>query len=359
MKKALVFGLATLLCAGAAFAAGNHDSAVFLVDVSGTVIDEGKIGEARRIVEEMNKKFPDDVKSGGLMTFGNLEYPQLRWLEPTGDYDRQDISGAAKDMEGGNGPTPIGASLMGSKDGVKSAKGKTALIVVSDGQDTGATDPVSAVKSMKSEMGAELCVFPILLGNDEKGEALMRELADAGGCGRFEKASGLRSDDAVQGLVDFIFGDQPAPPPPPPPKPGDADGDGVLDPDDECPGTPKGVKVDSRGCWVLLDVRFDSGSAEVREGAHKYLRKVADVLRNNPEIDVVIQGHTDSQGSEELNRSLSRRRAESVMNFLIEEGIDADRLSAKGYGESKPIAANDTAEGRQQNRRIEFEIVPR
>ena len=88
------------------------------------------------------------------------------------------------------------------------------------------------------------------------------------------------------------------------------------------------------------------------------LRAVADALRALPEIRLVsIEGHTDSQGSEEFNADLSQRRANSVMQFLVQQGIEAGRLKAVGHGETRPVTSNDTAKGRAQNRRVEFKIL--
>lgn len=132
----------------------------------------------------------------------------------------------------------------------------------------------------------------------------------------------------------------------------DADNDGVADFNDECANTPEGASVNARGCWVVEDLRFEVGKAEIRPAYHENLNAVVSILRQNPEIEVEIQGHTDSQGAAELNQQLSERRAAAVRDYLVEQGVDADRLDYKGYGETDPVASNDTAEGRAENRRV-------
>ncbi len=137
--------------------------------------------------------------------------------------------------------------------------------------------------------------------------------------------------------------------------PVDSDNDGVPDIYDECPNTPEGAKVDEKGCMkeVRLEIYFDLDSAEVKPEYYPEIEKIARFLKEHPDIKVEIQGHTDSLGSASYNLKLSQRRAEAVKKVLVEKfGISAGRIIAKGYGETKPIAPNDTEEGRAKNRRV-------
>ncbi|TFH85358.1 OmpA family protein [Billgrantia azerbaijanica] len=102
------------------------------------------------------------------------------------------------------------------------------------------------------------------------------------------------------------------------------------------------------------DVNFAFDSAELRPEASTRLDEVAARLRENPEITVTIEGHTDSVGSNEYNRDLSQRRADSVRDYLVSQGIAANRMRTIGYGEERPVATNDTDAGRAQNRRVEI-----
>lgn len=104
---------------------------------------------------------------------------------------------------------------------------------------------------------------------------------------------------------------------------------------------------------IELRVEFDTNKSFVRPVYHERIKEVADYMKRNSDVDVVIEGHTDSRGSEAYNQGLSQRRADSVRQYLIDKfGVSASRLSAKGYGESKPIADNNTAQGRERNRRV-------
>jgi OOP family OmpA-OmpF porin len=142
------------------------------------------------------------------------------------------------------------------------------------------------------------------------------------------------------------------------PAPVDSDGDGVYDDQDQCPNTPKGAKVDERGCWVLSDVFFDFDKYDIKPQFDYALDAVAKVLKMNPSVRIRIEGHTDNVGSAKYNVLLSERRANSVKVYLEKLGIDADRLSTIGYGFSRPIATDSTPEGRDLNRRVELTPAP-
>jgi outer membrane protein OmpA-like peptidoglycan-associated protein len=176
----------------------------------------------------------------------------------------------------------------------------------------------------------------------------------------------------------------------------DSDGDGVADKDDQCPDTPAGWKVDAKGCPVdtdgdgivdgedecptvpgtkankgcpeketgpaMIDMKFEnvhfaSDKSYLTDYSKGRADKVIAVLKENPGYKVKIYGHTDSRESEDYNMRLSQRRIDSVVKYLASKGITEARiLETKAFGESKPIATNDTAEGRAKNRRVEFEV---
>jgi OOP family OmpA-OmpF porin len=103
-------------------------------------------------------------------------------------------------------------------------------------------------------------------------------------------------------------------------------------------------------------VRFETGSATLSRESLALLDNLVDVAQRCRDADIEVAGHTDSAGSPDSNLDLSNRRAQAVVSYLAETGIDASRISSVGYGDSKPLAPNDTPEGRAQNRRIEFVV---
>jgi outer membrane protein OmpA-like peptidoglycan-associated protein len=105
---------------------------------------------------------------------------------------------------------------------------------------------------------------------------------------------------------------------------------------------------------MTLNVEFDFDKSDVKTKYHDVIGKVSEFMKENPSTTTVIEGHTDNRGKYEYNIKLSERRAESVRSYLVEKfGIESSRLSTKGYGYTKPVATNETAEGRQRNRRID------
>jgi len=139
----------------------------------------------------------------------------------------------------------------------------------------------------------------------------------------------------------------------------DSDHDGVIDAKDLCPNTPVGDAVNSDGCpaTVNLHITFPTNSAVIPASLDSLITKYADFLKTNTNYSAKIVGYTDSRGSADYNQKLSERRANAVMQALIEKGVNPSQLTAVGMGEADPIASNDTAAGRAQNRRIEAELT--
>ena len=147
----------------------------------------------------------------------------------------------------------------------------------------------------------------------------------------------------------------------------DTDGDGVADKDDKCP-TVAGT-VANNGCPEVSDdtmkklndygktILFNSGKASFQKQTIPVLQAMAAILKEYPTAKFSLEGHTDADGSEAMNQKLSEDRAAAVKNFLIENGIDASRLSSKGFGESMPVDSNKTAKGKANNRRVEVKLV--
>jgi outer membrane protein OmpA-like peptidoglycan-associated protein len=152
----------------------------------------------------------------------------------------------------------------------------------------------------------------------------------------------------------------------------DSDGDGVLDTEDKCttePGTKENhgcpeVKrdtitkvIEEKVTFAAKNIFFKAASDHLTESSIEPLDEVVKVLTEHPLLKMQIEGHTDSTGKAEMNLKLSRQRAESVKNYLTGKGIDASRLTAIGFGSSKPLQSNETVEGRRNNRRVELKLA--
>jgi len=139
----------------------------------------------------------------------------------------------------------------------------------------------------------------------------------------------------------------------------DGDGDGVVNSEDLCPNTPAGNVVNSDGCVkvIHLHVTFDTNKADISNEYMMQIRKVANFMNINKNYKVILEGNTDSRGSEKYNLKLSLMRANAVSDALEALGVDPARITTKGLGESNPVASNKTKEGRAQNRRVDARFI--
>jgi outer membrane protein OmpA-like peptidoglycan-associated protein len=156
---------------------------------------------------------------------------------------------------------------------------------------------------------------------------------------------GAASGAILCGVLGHVFLDPPEAVEPPPPPP-------VIAEAEPAPAPPIAKRI------VLRGVNFDFNSATLRPDATPVLDQAATILKENPGIDVRVEGHTDNVGSAQYNQALSLRRAEAVYRYLVNQGIDPERLRVEGFGLTRPVASNDTESGRAQNRRVELKVAP-
>jgi outer membrane protein OmpA-like peptidoglycan-associated protein len=158
-----------------------------------------------------------------------------------------------------------------------------------------------------------------------------------GGCGGVTQFAGSQP---------FAIAGTPPPPPPPPPPP-------------EPPKPPPRVELRDNKIDFKEKIQFEVNKAVIKPESFSLLHDIAEVIKQNPQVKKIsIEGHASAEGNAKKNKKLSDQRAKSVMQYLVDkEGIDAKRMVAKGWGSEKPIAPNDTEEGREKNRRVEFLVV--
>lgn len=142
----------------------------------------------------------------------------------------------------------------------------------------------------------------------------------------------------------------------------DDDSDGVQNYQDKCPHTIKGDRVDENGCpnTIIIEteklyrnINFGFNKCDLKTSVYPTLDQIIASLKAQPEIDIEVQGHTDSRGNRRYNKYLSLRRAKAVEAYLVGKGIAASRISTSGYGSDRPLASNKTVKGRALNRRVE------
>lgn len=332
--------------------------AMNLLDASGSqalVFADGKA-----TLESIVAAMPNGDYQAGNLAFGGFK------REATGmaRFDRAKLAKAAKDVTFLEGTTPIHAILEDEvAEAVGGSSGKAAIVLISDGI---ATDyagrsgvderTLDAARAVVNGRTGQTCFHTIQLGDAPAGGALLRELAAVTKCGSYRNAASLGTAAALQAFSREVYLGGPASAKTAPAL--DSDADGVTDAVDKCPGTLKKAKVDSRGCWTIKNLHFAVNGSTIEGNYNAGLQEAVEVLAANPGVRVRIDGHTDADGSAEYNKALSEKRAAAVKEyFVVKGGLKASRFDVKGFGESKPIAPNDTPAHKSLNRRVELTVL--
>ncbi|MBN2125818.1 MAG: OmpA family protein [Deltaproteobacteria bacterium] len=376
----------------AGFLTQKVDTFLVILDASASMAHRSqgicKLTSAKDIVSRMNQTIPDLKLLAGLRTFGEsaFSYPEkTRLIYGMKDYAKAEFEEALKPVTWA-GLSPLSAAIDAASDDLKGAGGNIAVIIVSDGVEIDQS-AVGAAERMKKAYGDRLCIYTVLVGDDAGGRSLLRRVAAAGQCGFARVAKEIESPLDMAWFVQEVFLMEAEAAAPAPVKPGDSDGDGVVDTKDKCPGTPAGVQVgangcpfdtdmdgvpdymdrcpktpvdapvNAQGCWVIGPVEFDTAKWNIQPRYMPTLYEIVSVLKKNPWLDVIVEGHTDNRGGEAYNMALSKKRAKAVIQYLVKNGINPDKLTPVGYAFLKPVASNDTPEGRAQNRRAQVRFV--
>jgi OOP family OmpA-OmpF porin len=392
------------------------DNFILLLDKSGSMFlsQEGAVGTkaefAKQVLADINELIPELDYIGAIQLFP----PNKLLIGPT-RYDRNSFGKAIENLpvKGaifGN-QTPLGTSILALAEVLeKMPRGKTAIILFSDGEENLGVEALEAQDRLRGQY-SDVSFHTVSLSDKEKERATLKAMSDRTdgiyvegsvlstdkmALDRFVKevfylvqapldsdgdsviddvdkcpntprgmevdAQGCPLDSDGDGVVNYADKCPSTPPgvavdssgcPP------DSDADGVADYLDQCPSTPKGATVNEVGCWSLkATMLFDTNSSYIKNEAYPLLDEVVSILERNPQIKVEIQGYADNTGTAEYNQWLSERRAKRVMDYLVTKGIAVERLQAKGYGSTRPVASNATEKGRAQNRRVELKRMP-
>jgi OOP family OmpA-OmpF porin len=367
------------------------DNFLVILDNSSSMADKYGQKEKTTIAKEfltaMNQTLPELNYNGALRTFGHASnLPNGSTILEYGvtPYSTSGFGSALDGVKGPDGTSslPLAKAITAAGEDLKSTQGPVAIVIVSDGLDMDQA-PVKAAEALKGQFGDRLCIDTVQIGDDPAGKAILEQIAKASGCGHSTTAGQLAASPNMGSFVEGLFLSKPAPVAvvdsdgdgvpdnkdkcPNTPKdvnvdafgcPLDADRDGVADYLDQCPNTPFGATVDARGCWTYAaKVLFDINSAKVKSEAYPMLQESVLIMKKNQDLKVEVDGHTDSTGTAAYNMTLSEKRAEAVKKYFVDQGIDPNRLSTKGFGITKPAASNKTKEGRAKNRRVELTPV--
>lgn len=333
--------------------ASKVDNFIILFDASSSMSQyyngPSKFDIARAVVYGMNETLPELGQTAGLRSFGHspdVSPNKTELFYGMEKYATRKLADNFTKITKPGGFSPLYLALDAASNDLDGLSGEmNAVIMISDGLDLPG-DVLASAKALKEKFGDSICFFPILVGNDKKGEALLKGIADIGKCGFLSSADDLLSYAGMAEFVEMVFLTE---------RVGvDTDKDGVDDADDKCPGTPLGAKVNAVGCWALENVLFDFDKDIIKAAAYPLLDDVVKILEKNPAMGVELHGHCDNVGTAEYNMDLSMRRAKAVKAYLVSKGILKNRLATEAYGFTKPLALNGTAEGRAINRRVEL-----
>lgn len=343
------------------------DNFLVILDASGSKYlpynGQIKLKIAKDIARRFNQRVPARPLTGALRRYGfeaGAFTEKTELLFGVGPYSRPAYGDAIEKVRWAGGKSPLALAIDAANEDLSTVTGLMALVIISDGK-IYRGDPVAAAQRMKDRYGERLCIYTAQVGDLPFGRKLLQRIAEVGRCGYFITGDDLVPDGNMDKWVDDIFNRrkslQPAPrfvergPCP------DADGDGVCDDQDACPDTPRGAKVDARGCWDIGKVQFIIDRYDVRPQYYPVIDEVVRVMKLNPDLKIKVQGHTCTIASEKYNMKLSYNRAISVSDYMLKQGISSNRISVEGFGFHRPTATNQTEEGRELNRRVEFEPV--
>lgn len=301
---------------------------LFFIDQSGSMYqshaEAGEIKEilAKDVAGKINATIPETGRWGGLYMFAPYEQyapPALFWRRAI-----ENAIGRIPDSQSiAMRTTPMGSGFDQLSPILGYLKGPTALIVFTDGADNGWEDPVAEARALIGGR-TDVCLHVVSFADSDRGREINAALSKIGqGCLLVDGVELGRDNAKLQQFVRDIFCGEP-------------------------------VKPKRR--IVLRGVNFDFDKSVIRPEGKPVLDEAITVLKEEPGITIVVEGHTDSIGTDAYNMKLSERRADAVADYLAAGGVSRKRMSTVGFGESKPVASNETEDGRAQNRRVEFKI---
>ena len=316
----------------------------------------------KELLKRINTTIPKSLKlSSGIRSFGYgecLAWQETNLIQSLTRYTKSDFAEKADKLSCASGGSPAASALHALNIDLAQAKGTIAIIMVSDGNFSEDL-PFAEVEKLKNMYADNVCIYPIWTGNlqEPNGRDVLDRLTDAAECGFVVNAADISSNQAMVDYVHEVFYRFPHRKKAKRIIIADSDHDGVMDNNDNCPNTPEGATVNTLGCWIIKGIKFDTDKSDIKPEYFHLLDNIVEIINKNPQLQIEIQGHTDSIASAEYNLKLSQRRASSVLLYLENHGVQKDVLRAKGYGLSHPVDTNANESGRAKNRRVELKIL--
>jgi len=310
------------------------DQVILITDASGTMYQQQTFPEAKALTQSFVAAMPARDSQGerpggyaaGLVGFGGSD----RITAPLAPFDRAGLASTVSSLRilgelgGYGGRTPYKDVLKETRASLAGQSAHAALVIFSDGLPDDEFMALRQAKELAASYAGAVCIHTVHTGDDPLGSAFLEVLSQVTECGTAREASSVRDPAAFTQFVREVFFAKGAP---------NACNSGVI---------------------RLRGVEFEFDRAELTPSSLVVLDAAAETLRTCPNVPVRVEGHTDSLGSETYNQDLGLRRAEAVRGRLVYSGVNAGKVTVRSYGESRPIASNDTEEGRALNRRVEL-----
>jgi OOP family OmpA-OmpF porin len=309
------------------------DAFVVVMDASSSMKfdyeDRSNFYNAKDVVTHLNQTIPELGYQSALVGFGSgscVNREDARVVYGPATYSRADFSNGLTMLECAGGITPMADGVNVGGDTVKGS-GQVALILVSDFWQINSGAVIAAIDTLKADYGDRLCVHTIKVGDADEGGDLAAALAGVNSCGSSVDAGSLASSAAMAGYVTDVL---------------------------LAPATVVKYEKNTLSASALFDHDKSNLKDEGKAALHALDESIK--AKGASVVDINVIGHTDSDGTEEYNQTLSIRRADAVRDYMVSEGVDAAIIDVSGEGELNPIASNATKEGRAENRRVDIHV---
>ena len=309
------------------------DAFVVVMDASSSMKfdyeDRSNFYNAKDVVTHLNQTIPELGYQSALVGFGSgscVNREDARVVYGPATYSRADFSNGLTMLECAGGITPMADGVNVGGDTVKGS-GQVALILVSDFWQINSGAVIAAIDTLKADYGDRLCIHTIKVGDADEGGDLAAALAGVNSCGSSVDAGSLASSAAMAGYVTDVL---------------------------LAPATVVKYEKNTMSASALFDHDKSNLKDEGKAALHALDESIK--AKGASVVDINVIGHTDSDGTEEYNQTLSIRRADAVRDYMVSEGVDAAIIDVSGEGELNPIASNATKEGRAENRRVDIHV---
>ncbi len=343
-RKTLMLALVAVMTLSFAFAGTASakmvkkvDNFIFFLDQSGSMAQKHsetgkkKIDMALEVMQSMNKAIPSLDYTSALLKFAPFEA-----VSQPGAYDQSAMAdaatGVATDFDIFNRRTNMGGGLLDIDPIIGSLSGKTGLILFTDGNANIGVDPIAQAKALYAKYGDNLCVHVVSFADTDHGKKVVEGIRALSSCTVPADYASLTAAGAMDQYVKDVFYEDVAEPAP----------------------KPAPVVVPTVKETISFNLNFGFDKSQITDEMLPILEQAKQIINEDMNARFEVAGHTDSTGPEAYNQKLSERRAASVKNWLVENGVSASRLEAVGFGENAPKYDNSTREGRKLNRRVEI-----